>query len=113
MKIIANSTFAILLREELTPAQTDEMFQLLAVHFDGAHAYVTNTGDGSVAVMPGDARTQALPPLRSVAQVELLELLGLSARAAEMVQRTATANKLTHREVIQRVLEQWARSMVK
>jgi len=35
VKIIANSTFAILPREELTPAQTDEMFQLLAVHFDG------------------------------------------------------------------------------
>lgn len=66
-----------------------------------------------VAVMPGQERTQALPPLRSVAQVELLELLGLSARVSDMIQRTAAANKLTHREVIQRVLEQWARSMVK
>ena len=35
MKTIANNTFAIMPREELTPAQTDEMFQLLAHHFDG------------------------------------------------------------------------------
>ena len=35
MKIIANNTFAIMPREELTPAQKDEMFQLLALHFDG------------------------------------------------------------------------------
>lgn len=45
--------------------------------------------------------------------MELLELLGLSARVSDMIQRTAAANQLSHREVIQRVLEQWARSMVK
>ena len=80
------------------------------------HGAVTNAQPmltPQVAVMPGQERTQALLPLRSVAQVELLELLGLSARVSDMVQRTAAANKLTHREVIQRVLEQWARSMVK
>jgi hypothetical protein len=66
-----------------------------------------------VAVMPQDAPTQSIPQIRSVTQVELLELLGLSARVSDMVQRTAAANKLSHREVIQRVLEQWARSMVK
>ena len=35
MKTIASNAFAIIPREELAPAQTDEMFQLLAVHFDG------------------------------------------------------------------------------
>jgi len=35
VKTIANNTFAIMPREELTSAQTDEMFQLLALHFDG------------------------------------------------------------------------------
>lgn len=71
-----------------------------------------------VAVMPPDPpppppRPTLPPALRSVARVELLEMLGLSARVSDMVQRTALSNQLTHREVIQRVLEQWARSMTK
>lgn len=74
-----------------------------------------------VPVMPTDApppQRQPPPPpapaaVRSVARVELFELLGVSARVADVVQRTAASNQLTHREVIQRVLEQWARSMPK
>jgi hypothetical protein len=75
-----------------------------------------------VPVMPTDSpppQRQPPPPpapaaaVRSVARVELFELLGVSARVADVVQRTAASNQLTHREVIQRVLEQWARSMPK
>lgn len=35
MKTIAHNAFVIMPREELTPAQMDEMFQLLARHFEG------------------------------------------------------------------------------
>ena len=69
-----------------------------------------------VPVMPKDEPPRALAPVasvRSVARVELLEMLGLSARVSDMVQRTAASNRLTHKEVIQRVLEQWARSMTR
>jgi len=35
VKTTANNSFVIVQRDELTPMQTDEMFQLLAHHFDG------------------------------------------------------------------------------
>ena len=35
MKITVSNSFEIEPRDELTPSQTDEMFQLLAKHFDG------------------------------------------------------------------------------
>ncbi len=35
MKTMSANTFAIVAREELTPAQTEEMLQLLALYFDG------------------------------------------------------------------------------
>jgi hypothetical protein len=44
---------------------------------------------------------------------ELFDALGLSNRAADMVARMARSNNLTHREVIARVVEQWAVTMSK
>ena len=63
-----------------------------------------------VAVMPKPAPPPAARQPIDVSRVEFFELLGLTPRACEMIQRVARSNKVTNREVIARVLDQWAAS---
>lgn len=44
---------------------------------------------------------------------ELFDAIGLSARAADMVQRMGKSNNLSVREVVARIVEQWAANMLK
>jgi hypothetical protein len=55
----------------------------------------------------------ALPQVGQVRRPEIFDTLGLSNRAADMVARMGRSNNLTHREVIARVVEQWAANLAK
>ncbi|MFT3713583.1 MAG: hypothetical protein QM817_38490 [Archangium sp.] len=66
---------------------------------------------GSSPSQAGTANPGA--PGNPVKRPEIFDTLGLSNRAADMVARMARSNNLTHREVIARVIEQWAVTMSK
>ena len=65
-----------------------------------------------VAVIPRPAPVAPPRPqgqsAGAMGRVEIFDLLGLSPRAADLVKRMGQSNKLNSREVIARIVEQWA-----